>query len=452
MDSSTPVTSPSREHPKASRQSSKHSNLGAMHHKIRAVVDEVIPIITPMEKFIKRHEIDVKLKLASAAHLHDLQCAGGPLLTKCFGLVLHVRVAGERPAGHSTAIQDQVLSADVRAALVDRADTRLTASTREAGRAASIDALNIFFAALCTYGGVAAGVAWFEAVLGPAVSAADSVYLTFGPMEASELAVPQQDEESPSYHQALALLLPSTPSSLASEAEHSASSSTSQAPARTGKDDWSELDSAALLPAEAADADMKGVEENAVAPPRIKRLVRSVAGVLIDEGHGFFNEAFPDGVQALAAKGAVAFVSGVWSALASNAPRGQKRKADIAAGASPSQRRRIDGEVAVPTCAPSTTPPAVPSAPVAPSSPSTKTVGTPSETIPATSAPPVAVPPTSSTTARRHPPLALSAAMTSPRSGINVAHAVLSFNALAAPAPALLRKPHSFDQLNDCPL
>ncbi|KAJ7036783.1 hypothetical protein C8F04DRAFT_1257663 [Mycena alexandri] len=62
--------------------------------------------------------------------------------------------------------------------------------------------MHIFFAVLCTYGGLAQGVAWFDALLGRAVSAADGVYLTFNlPLEFAEPAVSQGGQETPSYSQ-----------------------------------------------------------------------------------------------------------------------------------------------------------------------------------------------------------------------------------------------------------
>ncbi|KAJ7769930.1 hypothetical protein B0H16DRAFT_1686033 [Mycena metata] len=319
--------------------------------------------ITPVDGVLEAYSIRTKLALASPEDVHALVISGGNMLIKVLPLAVASRTVGERPAGHCKAIQDAVFSTEMKAAVMERADIYETSI--EIRRAAWSDAMHIFFAALCGYGGIAAGVAWFDAVLGPAVSAADAVYLTFAvPLESAALSQGDQATTTPSHHQALALLLPSTSSSLASpsekalgnkfEGEDSPSSSSSHAqvaPAGTGKDDNREVDAAAPLPAEAAEEkaeedgqELQSVGGDAAAPPRIKRLVKSVAGVLIDEGHGFFHDAFPDGVQALAAEGAVAFVSGVWSALASNAPRGQKRKADIAAGTGPFQRRRIQGE------------------------------------------------------------------------------------------------------------
>ncbi|KAJ7183384.1 hypothetical protein C8R46DRAFT_1186463 [Mycena filopes] len=322
------------------------------------------------------------------------------------------------------------------------ADNRseLTGTTRDC---VFNDGLNIFLAALCHYEGLECGVAWFDAVLGPAISAADSVYMDTRAIPTG--AVPGAPAPAvTTYDQAVALLLSPTCIPTSAPKDSDAVTLTSSALADASGSIPTEDSSASALPDPTAASPSsqgfadavavgggeapggmdgqgfvvekaivprhedavpvegngdeasggkkaQGVGEEAVVPPGMSkmRLVGSVISDVVEyEGKELLAIAQKDGVFAMAAAAPRVLAVGFISMLAAGGPRGTKRKAEadgeeeVADGGSPRQRRRSN--------------PAPDTPPTAPPPTSTPSSPPPAAVVPPTAAPPTAPPPSSS--------------------------------------------------------
>ncbi|KAJ7152843.1 hypothetical protein C8R46DRAFT_1302107, partial [Mycena filopes] len=396
------------------------------------------------------------------------------------------------------AIQDVVVSTAMRAALMANADNRseLTGTTRDC---VFNDGLNIFLAALCHYEGLECGVAWFDSVLGPAISAADSAYMNTRAMPAG--AVPGAPPPAvTTYDQAVALLVSPTciPASAPKDSDAVAPTSSALADAsgsipREDSSTSALSDPTAASPSAQGFADAvavgggeapggmdgqgfvvekavvprhedavpvegngdeasggkkaQGVGEEAVVPPGMSKM-RLVGSVLSDvaehEGKELLAIAQKDGVFAMAAAAPRVLAVGFISMLAAGGPRGTKRKAEadgeqeVANGGSPRQRRRSNpAPDTLPTAPPPTSTPSAPPAGVLP------TTAPPTTPPPSSNAGPSA--PAAGRASRRHNPRSPEKEQysLSPRRGPSVAQAVRRIESSSTPASRSCDDPHS---------